>query len=271
MRLKDKVAIVTGSGAGIGESIAKVFAKEGAKVVGASRRSVNGQPVIDEIVKQGGEAIFVQCDVSVENDIERLIDTTIEKYGKIDILVNNAGVNFVKPFEQLETADWDRVINTDLRGSYLCSRYAIDHMLKAKAGSIVNIGTVHSMQCMPGAGPYDAAKWGMVGLTKSMAVEFASRNIRVNVLSPGLIDTQIWTDIKNAAPDLDNCLTFWKSNIPAGRVGTPKEVAYAAVFLASDEASYVTGVNFLVDGGMTSQLISMEPYDSDSLEGGQRS
>ena len=270
MRLKDKVAIVTGSGAGIGKAIAQVFAKEGAKVVGASRRESNGRPVINDIVAQGGQGIFVKCDVSIENDVKGLIETTIETYGRIDILVNNAGVNFVKPFERLETADWDRVINTDLRGTYLCSRYAIDHMLKAGKGSIVNIGTVHSMQCMPGAGPYDAAKWGMVGLTKSMAVEFGSRNIRVNVLSPGLIDTQIWTDIKNAAPDLEKCLSFWKSNIPAGRVGTSKEVASSAVFLASDDASYVTGANFLVDGGMTSQLISMEPYESETLEGNKR-
>ena len=270
MRLKDKTAIVTGSGAGIGKSIAEVFAKEGAKVVGASRKEINGQPVIDKINDDGGDAIFVKCDVSVEDDIKNLVARAIEKYGKIDILINNAGVNFVKPFEQLKTVDWDRVINTDLRGTYLCSRYTIDHMLKEGKGSIINIGTVHSMQCLPGAGPYDAAKWGMVGLTKSMAVEFASRNIRVNVLSPGLIDTQIWTDIKDAAPDLDKCLSFWKSNIPAGRVGTPKEVAYAALFLASDEASYVTGTNFLVDGGMTSQLISIEPYESESLEGGER-
>jgi len=270
VRLKDKVAIVTGSGAGIGKSIADVFAKEGAKVVGASRRGANGQPVIDAIVADGGDAIFVKCDVSVENDVKRMIDTTIERYGRIDALVNNAGVNFVKPFEQMETADWDRIIDTDLRGTYLCSRYAIDHMLKAKRGSIINIGTVHTMQCLPAAAPYDAAKWAVVGLTKSMAVEFASRNIRVNTLSPGLIDTQIWTDIKNAAPDLDKCLAYWRSNIPMGRVGTPEEVAYTAVFLASDEASYITGANFLVDGGMTSQLISTEPYKSTSLEGSER-
>jgi NAD(P)-dependent dehydrogenase (short-subunit alcohol dehydrogenase family) len=270
MRLKDKVAIVTGSGAGIGQSIAEVFARQGAKVVGASRRSTNGQPVIDDIVAKGGQAIFVKCDVSIEDDTKALIDKTIEEYGKIDILVNNAGVNFVKPFDQLDSSDWDRVINTDLRGTFLCSMYAIKHMLKAGVGSIVNVGTVHTMQCMPGAAPYDAAKWGMVGLTKSMAVEFASRKIRVNTLSPGLIDTQIWTDIKNAAPDLNECIAFWRSNIPAGRVGTAEEVANAAVFLASDEASYVTGANFLVDGGMTSQLISKDPYESTSLEGETR-
>ena len=134
MRLKDKVAIVTGSGAGIGKSIIEVFAQEGAKVVGASRRSANGQPVIDAIIAKGGQGIFVQCDISQEGDVKRLIATTIQEYGRIDILVNNAGVNFVKPFEEMETADWDRVINTDLRGTYMCSRYAIVHMLKAKSG-----------------------------------------------------------------------------------------------------------------------------------------
>lgn len=270
MRLKDKVAIVTGSGAGIGKSIVKVFAEEGAKVVGASRRSQNGQPVIDKITAQGHEAMFVKCDVSVEEDVQNLIAAVIDKYNKIDILVNNAGVNFVKNFENLTSSDWDRVLNTDLRGTYLCSRYVIDYMIKNRGGSIINIGTVHTMQCLPGATPYDAAKWGLVGLTKSMAVEFASRNIRVNILSPGLIDTQIWDDIKNAAPDLNACLKYWQSNIPMGRVGKPEEVAACAVFLASDEASYVTGANFLVDGGMTSQLISMEPYESTSLEGDER-
>ena len=270
MRLRDKVAIITGTGAGIGKSIAEVFAKEGAKVVGVSRRRSNGQPVIDAIVAEGGAAVFVPGDVSVEADVKNVIATAVETFGRIDVLVNNAGVNFVKPFEKMDTDEWDRVINTDLRGTYLCSRYAIDQMLKQGAGSIINIGTVHTLQCLPGAAPYDAAKWGMVGLTKSMAVEFASRNIRVNVLSPGLIDTQIWDDIKNAAPDLDKCLGYWRSNIPMGRVGTPEEVAHCAAFLASDEASYVTGANFLVDGGMTSQLISQEPYQSRSLDGGSR-
>jgi len=270
MRLKGKVAVVTGAGAGIGKSIAGIFAKEGASVVVSSRRAANGQPVADGIVEKGGEAVFVQCDVSKEEDVKVLMDETIKKYGRIDVLVNNAGVNFVKSFEEVEPADWDRVMNTDLRGTYLCTWYAIPHMLKQGGGNIINITTVHTLACLPGAAPYDAAKWGVVGFTKSLAVEFASRNIRVNALSPGLIDTQIWDDIKSAALNLNECLTYWRSNIPMGRVGTPEEIAYTAVFLASDEASYITGANILADGGMTSQLISQEPYESESLEGGER-
>lgn len=270
MRLQGKVAIVTGTGAGIGKGIAEVFAREGASVVAASRRSVNGQPVVDQIVADGGEAVFVRCDVSVEEDVKALIRRAIELYGRIDILVNNAGVNFVKSFEQVEPEDWDRVLNTDLRGTYLCSRLALLEMLKTGGGSIVNIATVHTLACLPGAAPYDAAKWGMVGFTKSLAVEFAARNIRVNALSPGLIATQIWEDIKAAAPSPQAAIDYWKTNIPAGRLGTCEEIAYAAVFLASDEASYVTGANLVVDGGMTSLLVSKEPYQSVPSEGRER-
>ena len=270
MRLKDKVAIVTGTGAGIGRSIAEIFAKEGARVAAASRRAETGQPVVDAINDAGGKAIFIQCDISKVEDVRELITDTLQAFGRIDVLVNNAGVNFAKPFEQTEPDDWDRVVNTDLRGTYLCSRLAIPHMLEKGGGAIINIATVHTLACLPGAAPYDAAKWGMIGLTKALAVEFASRNIRVNALSPGLIDTQIWQDVQKAAPDLQQCLQYWKSNIPMGRVGKPEEIAYAAVYLASDEASYVTGSNLLVDGGMTSQLISKAPYESQALEGDTR-
>ncbi len=267
MRLKEKVAIITGTGRGIGKSIAKVFAKEGAKVVACDRDLGTGQAGVDAIVANGGEAIFVKCDVSIEENVKNLIAKAIETHGRIDILVNNAGVNFVKKFEEVEPEDWDRVINTDLRGTYLCTRLAILEMLKTGAGSIINIGTIHSLACMAGAAPYDAAKWGVVGLTKSVAVEFADRNIRANVLSPGLIATQIWEDIKAAAPSIEEAMKYWKANIPMGRPGKPEEIAYLAVFLASDESSYITGSNILADGGLTSLLISKEPFESKSIEG----
>ena len=270
MRLKDKVAVITGAGAGIGSSIAQAFAREGAKVICSSRRASNVNAVAETILAAGGEAVAIQCDVSAEDDVKRLVQATLEKYGRLDVLVNNAGVNYVKEFEGVTPSDWDRVINTDLRGTYLCSWYAIPQMIRQGMGSIINITSVHTLACLPGAAPYDAAKWGVVGLTKSMAVEFAARNIRVNALSPGLIDTQIWDDIKNAAPDLHECLDYWRSNIPMGRVGTPAEIASLAVFLASDEASYVTGANIVADGGMTSQLISQASFKSESLEGVKR-
>ena len=271
MRLKGKVAVVTGTGAGIGKGIAQAFAREGANVVAASRRAENGQPVVDGIVKAGGTAIFVKCDVSVEANVRSLFATAIEKYAQVDILVNNAGVNFSKTFEDTEPADWDRVVNTDLRGSYLCCREAVRDMLRHGGGSIINIATIHTLASLPGAAPYDAAKWGLVGLTKALAVEFASRNIRVNALSPGLIDTQIWADIKAAAPNVEDCVAYWMSNIPMGRPGTAEEIAATAVFLASSEASYVTGANILVDGGLTSQLISKAFYESKPLVGDDRS
>lgn len=270
MKLENMVAVITGAGAGIGKHIALEFAKEGAKTVVSSRREINGRPVADMIQQENYEACFIKCDVSIEQDVKVLIDKTIEMYGRIDILVNNAGVNFVRPFSMVSPSDWDNVINTDLRGTYLCAWYAMPHMEKQGKGSIINITTVHTMACLPGAAPYDAAKWGVVGFTKSLAVEYATKNIRVNALSPGLIDTQIWQDIKDAAPDLNECLDYWKANIPMGRVGTPDEIAKAAVFLASDDSSYITGTNLFADGGMTSQLVSRAAFESKDLKGGKR-
>ncbi len=265
MRLKGKVAVITGTGAGIGQDIAERFAFEGARVVAASRRALTGQPVVDGIVKKGGDAIFVECDVSSSGDVNRLFDKTVQKYGRVDILVNNAGVNFVCPFEECDPDAWDRVLNTDLRGTYLCCRRAILEMLKHQSGSIINVASNHTQAALKGAAPYDAAKWGMVGFTKSIAIEFASRNIRANVLSPGLIHTKIWDDILNAAPSHKECMDYWNSNIPAHRVGTCAEVSAAAVFMASDECPYMTGANLVVDGGTSSQLVTAEPYISKKI------
>lgn len=270
MRLKGKVAIITGTRTGIGKAIALRFAREGAKVVTCIRPGKGGEDTANEINKGGGDALFVQCDVSTESDVINAVNKTVEKYGRIDIIVNNAGVNFAKPFLETTTEDWNRVIDIDLRGTFFFCRYGIDAMLKTGGGSIINITSVHTLAGLPQAAPYDAAKCGIVGMTRALAAELAPQNIRVNALSPGLIDTQIWKDIINAAPDPEECKKYWASNIPAGRPGTAEEVANAAVFLASDEASYMNGSNILLDGGMTAQLISRAAYESEALEGGSR-
>jgi NAD(P)-dependent dehydrogenase (short-subunit alcohol dehydrogenase family) len=258
--IENKVCVITGVGSGIGKSIAQVFARYGAIVVGCDRDAVNGQKVIGAIAAQGDNSQFVCCDISCDRQVGEMVDKVVSRQGRIDVLVNNAGINFAKPFLETTVEEWDRVLNTDLRGTYLCCRAVIPNMLRSGGGSIINIGTVHTVACLPGAAPYDAAKWGVVGLSKALAVEFADRNIRVNVLSPGLIATKIWDDIKAAAPDVEKAMEHWRANIPMQRVGEPEEIAELAVFLASDRARYMTGANIIVDGGMTSQLISREPH-----------
>lgn len=266
MSLNDKIAVVTGAAGGIGKGIAEVFAEQAATVVIADRLEAEGEQTAHAIRDRGGNAQFIRCDVSDQDDVQAMVDQTVRTFNRVDVLVNNAGVNFVKPFEQLTPDDWDRVINVDLRGTFLCTRACIDHFLNQGGGSVVNIATVHTAAVLPGSSPYDAAKWGVVGFTKALAVEYASRHIRFNCLSPGLIDTQIWADIQEAAQDLDACHAHWRANIPMGRVGLPREMGKAAAFLASDDAAYITGANLFADGGMTSQLISSQTYESKPLE-----
>jgi NAD(P)-dependent dehydrogenase (short-subunit alcohol dehydrogenase family) len=269
-RLKDKVCIVTGSGNGIGKAIAELFAREGGKVVCASRRESNGRPVSDALNADGCETAFVKCDVSVEEDVKHLFDETVRLYGRVDVLVNNAGVNFVKPFLDVEVEDWDRVINTDLRGTFMCVSRCCKEMVKTGGGSIVNITSVHTLQGVDGAAPYDAAKCGVVGMTRSIASELGEKGIRINCLSPGLIATQIWNDLLEASENRQECEDYWNENIPMRRPGKPEEIAHAALFLASDEASYFNGANILCDGGMTSALLNKATFESSSCEGGER-
>lgn len=256
-----KRIIVTGAASGIGQGIAKVLAERGATVAAVDRNVEMGQQVVADLEKAGARAIFLPCDVSDPQAVTTMVDTVIERLGGIDGLVNNAGVNFSKPFEETTIEEWDRVLGIDLRGTFLCTRACIGHFLERGVGSVVNIASVHTLACVPESAPYDAAKWGVVGMTKALAVEYAARGIRFNCLSPGLIDTQIWRDVLNGAQDEAACMAHWRANIPSGRVGTPREMGQIAAFLLSDEASYVTGANLVADGGMTSQLISRENVD----------
>ena len=269
MLLTDKTIIITGAGGGLGEGIARVCHREGAAVVISDVRAAAAQQVADSL---GERALTVACDVRVDADLQRLADEAVSAFGRIDGLVNNAGVNFAKPFLDTSPADWDRVISVDLRAVFFLSQIVCRQMLKQAqdgrhGGSIVNISSVHSLAVLPGAGPYDAAKWGVVGLGKSIAVELAASGIRVNAISPGLLNTQIWQDIQAAAPSPEECAAYWNANIPIGRVIEPAEIGELAAFLLSNRSACITGANILADGGMTSQLVSKEPYASRPLEG----
>lgn len=269
MLLKDKVIIITGASKGLGVAMAKACAAAGARVVLAARSAQLLQSVADAIRRGGGAAHAVVCDMTHMADLQNLASETVRTFGRIDGLVNNAGVNFVKPFLETEERDWDHIMDVDLKGSFFLSQFCARQMVrqKPKGGSIVQIASVHTLASLPGAGPYDAAKHGMVGFSKAVAVELAKDNVRVNVLSPGLCNTEIWNDIVKAAPSEADCVAFWNSNIPAERLVEPEEIAKACVFLLSDMSSCITGANLLADLGMTSQLISKEPYAAKPIDG----
>jgi len=262
-----KVCVVTGAGTGIGFGIAEVFAEAGCEVVIGEVNRERGSSAAEDLKKRFGRGLFVQTDVSSDLECKKLIDETMKKYGRIDTLVNNAGVNFVKPTLEMTVDDWDRVVNVDLRGTFLCSKYALENMVKVSQGSIINIASVHTKATLGGAAPYAASKGGVAQMTASMAIEFAPYGVRINALSPGLIDTLIWRQIQDVATDKRAVQQHWFDNIPLGRVGSPREMGLVALFLASDEASYITGANILADGGMTALLINRERYESRALEG----
>lgn len=253
--LDSKCIVVTGAAGGIGEAIARICHREGANVVIADIRGGEAAQVAGSL---GSRALAVTADVSRDGDLQRLVERAVENFGRIDGLVNNAGVDFSKPFLDTTPDDWDRVINTNLRSCFFLTQMAIRRMLAQDppGGGVVNISSVHCVAGVPEASPYDAAKAGMLGLTRALAVEFATRNIRVNCISPGLINTQIWRDHQASAPDLDACLAYWRSNIPIERVIEPSEIAELTAFLLSGRASSITGANLIADGGVTARLLS---------------
>lgn len=266
MLLRGKVIIVTGAGGGLGAGIAEVCHREGARVVVADIRAAAAKRVARTL---GSRVLAVGCDVASDPDRVHLLDETLRVYGRVDGLVNNAGVNFAKPFLDTTSEDWERVIAVDLRAVFFLTQLVARRLLRQKprGGSIVNISSVHTAAVLSGSGPYDAAKWGVVGMGKSIAVELATKGIRVNSVSPGLLDTAIWRDILAAAPSRKACLDHWRANIPTGRVIDPREIGETVAFLLSDRCPGITGANILHDGGMTSQLVSREPYRSKAIEG----
>lgn len=246
MRLKEKVAMVTGAGSGIGRAIAEVFAREGAKVVVADIADENGRETVRLIEQEGGQALFVHTDVSRPGEVEAMVATTIHTYGRLDILVNDAAHmrDFYMATETSEE-DWDKSLNVTLKGVFLASKYALPEMMKRGGGAIVNIASIGAIIAFVGYAAYCSAKAGVVHLTKSLAVDYGRYNIRANVICPGSIATPA------AAPELENPerRRFLMNETILGRPGRPEEVAYAALFLASAESSYITGAVLMVDGG----------------------
>lgn len=253
MRLQDKVAIITGAGSGQGRASAHRFAREGAKVIIADWKEELGKKVQDEILEEGHEAVFLRTDVSCEEDVSRLVEETVGRYGKIDVLFNNAGIGYGAGFKVgtiLDTPlkDWNGVLGINLSGVYLVSRYVVPVMIKQKGGSIVNNASINGLVGnSKTSDAYTAAKGGVISLTRVMAADYGKFNIRVNCVCPGPIDTPML----GPALTIPARVKHYEDRTVLGRVGTPEEVANAVLFLASDEASYVTGIIMPVDGGWT--------------------
>lgn len=255
MKLKDKVSIVTGGAKGIGWGVAKVFVQEGSRVVVVDWDEENGVKTADELCKAGGEAFFFKCDVSNEDQVKAMVEKTMQTYGTVDILVNNAGVGVYKAFMDATNADWDRALGVNLKGQVFCSRAVVPIMQAKGKGAIVNVSSVHSFQTVNGVAPYATSKGGVWALTHAMAIDLAP-TIRVNSIAPGWIYTPLIQSIFDSYADPAGQRKAVEQRQLMKRIGIPEEVGYAAAFLASDEASFITGAQLFVDGGLTAQLES---------------
>ena len=250
MRLKNKVAVITGSTRGIGEACAKLFAIEGAKVVVSGRNTEDGQRVVGNIKSDGGEASYVSCDVSIPQQVRDLIDKTVELYGRIDILMNNAAIENVKTVLDTNEQELDELINTNLKSVFIGTQQAIPYMQKQGGGVIINTGSTFAYVGSPGYAVYHATKGAVLSFTRATAIAYVKDNIRVNSLSPGTIDTPgLRNGVKATSDNPQAAMDSYLSLQPTGRFGTPSEIAYGALFLASSESGFMTGSDLLIDGG----------------------
>jgi len=246
--LQDKVAVITGAGRGMGRTHSLLLSEAGAKVVVSDVSLENCQKVVEEVKNNGGSAIAVKCDISRKDEVDGLIAETVKEFGKVDILVNNAGIADFKDFMAMTEEDWDRTIDINLKGYFLCSQAAAKEMAKQKSGVIINIGSVAMGQMgisFPNLVHYVSSKGGIAGMTEALAVDLAPHNIRVNAIAPGVIETPMVDPIKSNPEGLKGLL----SRLPMKRMGQPEEISSAVVFLASDASSYMTGAIINIDGG----------------------
>lgn len=250
MRLSEKVAIITGGTSGIGLAVAKLFAKEGAKVVLAARNAVAGAQAVAEVTESGGEAIFVSCDVTKAADCQEVVRVAMQKFGKIDLLFNNSGIIFRnKDVVETSEEEWASSIGVMLTGTYLMSRFVIPEMARGGGGSIINNSSIYGLIGGKGVAAYCAAKGGVTNLTRAMAIDHAAQNIRVNCICPGSVETPLLRQEMEECGGLEKMRPVFAAQHPLNRIASPEEVANTVLFLASDESSYVTGVALSVDGG----------------------
>jgi NAD(P)-dependent dehydrogenase (short-subunit alcohol dehydrogenase family) len=245
------VALITGGGTGIGRACALAFAREGARVALAGRRREPLQAIAGEIQSAGGQALPLPCDVTSSEDAAKTIAAVTEHYSRLDIVVNNAGALLVASAEKTTEEDWQRILDINLKGTFLISRAALPALRRAGAGSIVNMSSVLGLVAMKDRAAYCAAKAGVVGLTRAMALDHAADGIRVNAVCPAIIETELIAHLFSSQPDPQAALRSRLAMLPLGRLGTPGDVASLALFLAFDESSWLTGAALPLDGGLT--------------------
>jgi 3-oxoacyl-[acyl-carrier protein] reductase len=243
-RLKDKVAIVTGSARGIGKAIALQLAEEGCTVIISDLDETGAGAVAKTIGNRGGRAEAVKSDISNSADVDSLIEKTLNKFNQIDILVNNAGITRDTLLMRMKEEDWDTVMRVNLKGAFLCSKRVIRPMMRKGSGKIINIASIVGLIGNAGQANYAASKAGLIGLTKSMAKEVAAKNIQVNAIAPGYIETEMTANLP------EEIRQGYLNNIPAGRAGTPEEIGHMVAFLASQDSNYITGQVITIDGGL---------------------
>lgn len=248
MEVKDKIVIVTGAGSGIGAATAQYFANHGAQVIVSDYKEEKAQKTVDTIASNGGKATVIKANVTNFEEVENLVKNTVEQFGRIDVIVNNAGIG---PRQMSKTADytlndWDNVIAVNQTGVFYCMKLALQQMVKQGHGNIVNIASLAGLKASPNNLSYSASKFAVVGMTKSAAMEYASKNIRINAVCPGYTESALLDKLLSARPDMDDIL---KKTIPMKRYGQADEIAEAVAWLASDSTKFITGQTITLDGG----------------------